>query len=165
MVLLQGAAELHAVIRADMAFQNAEAAAGSRDDQCVGEDSHVVSGDEVEDFQRPGDFPVRHDDQSVVLEGHVHGRQAVGAEQFRHVFQMFPRQVRVLENKVFQIHHGKPFGEFLRHGNGQSVGIHHPEGVRHGGMVPDDGCQGFRVQGGCRFKSFQGFVGRRPEPP
>ena len=153
------------MVRTDVALQDTETASVFRDDQRVREDGYIVSGDEVEDFQRPGDFPVRQDDQSVLLKGRVQRGQTFGAQHFRHVFQMFPRQVRVLENEVFQIHDGEPFREFLRHGDGQSVGIHYPEGVRHGGMVPDDGCQGFRGQGGCRFKSFQGFVGGSSEPP
>ena len=165
MVLLERSAELAAVVRADVAFQDVQAASGLRNDQRGGEDGHVVPGDEVEDFQGAGDFPVRHDDQTVVLESRVQGGQFFGTERFRRCFQVFPGRVRVLEHKVFQIHHGEAFRQFFRDGDGEAVGVNDADGVRHGGMLPDDGGQGFRCHGRGGFKVFQGFVAGSSETP
>ena len=44
MGLLERSAELAAVVRADVAFQDVQAASGLRNDQRGGEDGHVVPG-------------------------------------------------------------------------------------------------------------------------
>lgn len=165
MVLLERSAELAAMVCANVAFQNTQTASGFRNEQRGGKNGHVISGNEVEYFQREGDFPVRHNNQPVVLEGRSQCRQFFGTERFRLCFQVFPGGVRALQHKVFHIHYGKPFRQFFRDGNGDSVGVDNAEGLRHGGTFPDDGGQGFRICRRSRFHMFQGFVARGAETP
>ena len=153
------------MVCAKVAFQNAQAASGFRNEQRGGKNGHVISGDEVEYFQREGDFPVRHNNQPVVLEGRSQCRQFFGTERFRLCFQVFPGGVRALQHKVFHIHYGKPFRQFFRDGNGEPVGVNNAEGLRHGGSFPDDGSQGFRSCRRSHFNMFQGFVAGGSETP
>ena len=99
MVLLERSAELAAMVCAKVAFQNVQAASGFRNEQRRGKNGHVISGNEVEYFQRERDFPVRHNNQTVVLESRSKCRQFFGTERFRLCFQVFPGGVRALQHK------------------------------------------------------------------
>lgn len=153
------------MVCAKVAFQNVQAASGFRNEQRKGKNGHVISGNEVEYFQRGRDFPVRHNNQPVVLESRSQCRQFLGTERFRLCFQIFPGGIRALEHKVFHIHDGKPFRKLFRDGHGEPVGVNNAEGLRHGGMFPDDGGQGFRRHRKGRFNMFQGFVSGGAETP
>lgn len=117
------------MVCAKVAFQNVQAASGFRNEQRRGKNGHVISGDEVEYFQRGRDFPVRHNNQTVVLESRSQCRQFFGTERFRLCFQIFPGGVRALEHKVFHIHDGKPFRKLFRNGHGEPVGVNNAEGL------------------------------------
>lgn len=75
------------------------------------------------------------------------------------------RPLITVEHKVFHIHYGKPFRKLFRDGHGEPVGVNNAEGLRHGGMFPDDGGQGFRRHRKGRFSMFQGFVSGGAETP